>query len=73
MVSMNYRMDIDDVRIRIAQIMEAAGVNQALIYAFMKTGLLVCEDTPVTPEMKKEWEDACNEWYDMNEHNEGGE
>ena len=73
MVSMNSRMDVDDVRLTIAAVMEAAGADPAFIYAFMKTGLIVGEDTPVTPEMKKEWVDACNEWYDMNEHSEGGE
>ena len=67
------RLGVDEVRDTIAEIMRQAGTNPAFIHAFLKTGLLVCEDTPVDAERRKEWIDACNEWYDQNEPQDGGE
>lgn len=50
----------------VAQIMRAAGLHPALIHAHLKTGLMVGEDSPHTPEERQEWLDACNEWYEQN-------
>lgn len=67
------RLDVDDVRDTIAEIMRKAGMQPVFVHAFLKTGLIVCEDTPVDSERRQEWIDACNEWYDQNEPEEGGE
>lgn len=62
-------LDITRPREGIAAIMRKAGTPPQLIHAFLKTGLLVGEDSPHSDEERKEWMDAVQEWFDLN----GGE
>jgi hypothetical protein len=55
----------DSISKGLANIMRSAGVHPSLIHAFLKTGLLVGEDSPHTPEERKEFADAVDEWYDL--------
>lgn len=59
--------DYINVREGMAAIMRKAGLHPALIHAHLKTGMIVGEDTPVTPAQRQEWIDAVNEWYDQND------
>ena len=52
-----------------ASIMRMAGLHPSLVHAFLKTGMLVGEDSPHTDAERQEWIEAVQEWYTQN----GGE
>jgi hypothetical protein len=58
-------LDITKPREGIAAIMREAGSPPQFIHAFLKTGLLVGEDSPHSDEERKEWMDAVQEWFDQ--------
>lgn len=53
----------------LASIMLGAGMHPSFVYAFLKTGLLVGEDSPHTDEEREEFIEAVEDWYI---HKEGG-
>ena len=55
---------MDDIREGVAAVMREVGAHPSHVYAFLKTGLLVGEDSPHTDAQRQEWIDAVNEWYD---------
>lgn len=46
----------------IAAAMRQAGIREELIYAYQITGLIVGEQTPLTPERRAEWNAAIEEY-----------
>lgn len=62
-------LDLSKPKEGVTTIMRKAGLHPSFVYAFMKTGLLVGEDTPHTDAERQEWIDAVNEWHSQN----GGE
>lgn len=55
--------DTDEVQLGMVKVMNKAGLDPAMIYAFKKTGLLVGEDS--SEEHKEEWCEAMDEYYEM--------
>lgn len=59
-------LDVPKAREEMAAIMRKARLHPSLVYAFLKTGLLVGEDSPHTDSERREWLDAVDEWYVQN-------
>ena len=45
--------------------MRKVGIQPEIIYAYKKTGLLVMEGTPLSPRDRKEWNDAIDEYFEL--------
>lgn len=60
------QLDLSKPREGIAAIMRKAGLHPSLVYAFMKTGLLVGEGSPHSDAERQEWAEAVEEWHAQN-------
>ena len=62
-------LDLSKSKEGVAAIMRRAGLHPSIVYAFLKTGMLVGEDSPHTAAERQDWIDAVEEWHAQN----GGE
>lgn len=58
-------IDPDRMQTDIIATMRAAGTPPEIVYAFKKTGLLLMEHTPATPDDRAEWDAAIAEYFSL--------